>query len=77
MISPLHKLGVSRIFLKICKSDRSRAIKTPFLHNQFSIIKSFYQEQQVVICQGMGNDSILKALFHKAFKIVKKDVTNA
>jgi len=25
----------------------------------------------------MADDSILKALFHKAFKIVKKDVTNA
>jgi hypothetical protein len=24
----------------------------------------------------MADDSILKALFHKAFKIVKKDVTN-
>jgi hypothetical protein len=76
-LAPQCKLCISRIFLNIWESDRSPAIKPPFLHDQFSINRAFYQEERVVFCQDIGQSCFLKALFHRAFKIVTKDVTNA
>jgi hypothetical protein len=42
-----------------------------------TINQSFYQGERVVLCQDWWQLCFLKALFHKAFKIVTKDVTNA
>ena len=44
-LAPLVKLCITRIFLNIWESDRSGAIKPPFLHDQFSINSLFYQEE--------------------------------
>jgi hypothetical protein len=50
--------------------------QTPFLHKLF-LIKLSFKERQVAICQDWCWLLILKALFNNAFKIIKKDVTNA
>jgi len=62
--TPFPRLCISRIFLNIWESDRSGAIKPPFLHDQFSINSTFYQEERVILCQGWWQLCFLKALFH-------------